>query len=107
MNASEELELLSGRSRRFVLKQLAENDGVFTLDALAERLADGCTDTTIERARIALYHYHLPKLADRGAIEFDERSGDVVLTDGGKALLPTIRSLDEMAEDAFEPARCN
>ncbi|AGB39221.1 DUF7344 domain-containing protein [Natronococcus occultus] len=80
----ESLSLLSNRRRRDVLYRLSEAD-VTSVDSLAATIAareasvpaEQLSADDRERVRIELYHTHLPKLADRGLIEYDDRSGTV------------------------------
>lgn len=73
--------------RRVVLRQLRDRnpDEVLTLDDLAAAVVaaergvhPGDADPdALASARIALYHAHLPKLADAGAIAYDVETGTV------------------------------
>lgn len=72
-------DLLSHRYRRHVLDRLTEGDRSHSLDELAATIAnreratpsaDG-TRTRIDDVRVALYHNHLPRLADHGLIAFE------------------------------------
>lgn len=85
------LDLLSNRRRRYVLYHLRNRDGAVTLDELAERVAswEGDADESDDESRVLadLYHSQLPRLADAGAITFDEEEGFVALADGDDAPL--------------------
>lgn len=84
--------LLADADRREIIRELHENDGQSTIEDLSHRVADlrmeGSTVSTdseaVERALISLVHNHLPRLADHGVIEYDRRSGDVLLTDSAE-----------------------
>lgn len=62
---------LSHRLRRHVLRELLRTDG----DRSTRDLASG-TDRP-EQTRSALYHVHLPKLADADFVEWDQDAGTV------------------------------
>ncbi len=79
-----DLEALASRKRRKVLEHfLTADTEVTTLEVLSCKLArlnvgdggDGPPPT--ERARTELHHVHLPRLADRGLVEYDAESGTV------------------------------
>jgi DNA-binding transcriptional ArsR family regulator len=77
------LSLLGHRRRRDVLYSLVESE-VTDVESLAATIAaresdgpsDGIDDER-DAVVIDLYHNHLPKLNDRGLIEYDSRSGAV------------------------------
>jgi hypothetical protein len=48
-----------------------------TLDALVAHLEDRVPSADAERLEVQLHHYHLPKLAEDGWLEYDSRLGDV------------------------------
>ncbi|WP_306059592.1 DUF7344 domain-containing protein [Natronococcus wangiae] len=82
-------DLLSNRRRRYALYYLYEQpDGVATVDELTDsvvtfehRTADseteGAPDVRRETIQTELQHIHLPKLADAGMLEHDQRSDTV------------------------------
>lgn len=80
----EYLSLLSDRRRRDVLYCLSEAE-VTSVESLATTIAareasvppERLSSDDRERVRVDLYHVHLPKLSDRGLIEYDARSGTV------------------------------
>ncbi len=94
------LDLLSNRRRRYVLYHLRNRDGAATLEELAERVAEweseGDEPTDEDRVLADLYHSQLPRLADAGAVAFDEEEGYVTL-DGGDA--PLVEYLDIAARE--------
>lgn len=68
--------VLRSEERRRVLQFFQERDEcVATLDELANHLAarDGGFEGS-ERARVALHHAHLPKLAEMGVLDYDART---------------------------------
>ncbi|MDG5760820.1 hypothetical protein QA600_15900 [Natronococcus sp. A-GB1] len=83
-SVDESLSLLSSRRRRDVLYCLSETE-VASIESLATSIAarevsvpaERVSPDDRERLLIDLYHTHLPKLADRGLIEYDQRSGTV------------------------------
>lgn len=96
-------DALSHPSRRFVLARLDEADSAMALADLACDLATrerggeraAVPDDAIESAQIALYHVHVPKLADAGVVEFEPEHRTVALADGGSDLAahPALPSL--------------
>lgn len=68
--------VLRSEERRRVLRFFQEWDGrVATLDELANYLValDGGFEE-FERAKVALHHAHLPKLAEMGVLDYDART---------------------------------
>lgn len=102
MDTSETFQLLTAPSRRTTIKLLAENDGVATLEYLSEQITAQQPNTCPNTTRITLYHHHLPKLEKKGAIEYDARSGDVVLTEAGEKLYSMLQLADEVADEIVE-----
>lgn len=76
-------EILGNARRRAVLDYLAEH-GLCDKGDLAEVIAEEF-DTDRKAALTGLYQVHLPKMADTGVIDYDQRSGEVV----GGPLYPT------------------
>lgn len=77
-------DLLSNHRRRHALSYLAGRDEAVTLDELARELArrEGTVhEAACQQVMTALHHTHLPKLADAGFLEYDERSRTVVPAD--------------------------
>jgi hypothetical protein len=77
-------ELLANATRRATLLYFVEHEtDVAELAELVEHIhADVEAVTTLDQARRKLAHQHLPKLADHGVIEYDERSETVRYWDG-------------------------
>jgi predicted transcriptional regulator len=101
MDMKEACNLLSNTDRQHILHELIESDGVSTISDLAQRIASFSeaseeNDMTLKRAKVSLVHNHLPRLEDHGVIEYDTRSGDVILTDAGEVgpLLNTVEELE-------------
>ena len=93
--------LLGDRHRRYLLYQL-QNTGQGTVESLASRIAtvdpetaDGDLETARQQIYVSLVHNHLPRLADHGVLEYDLRSGDVVLSDGFTDLEPLLEQFKE------------
>ena len=100
--------LLASRCRRQLLQLLYEDDGG-NIQELSARLASceragsaaDSDEERRERIAISLIHNHLPRLADHGLVEYDQRSGDIVVTDRLDALEPVIQHLSDVdGEDA-------
>lgn len=103
----ESLSLLSNRRRRDVLYRLSEAE-VTSVDSLAATIAareasvpaEQLPEDDRKRVQVDLYHTHLPKLADRGLIEYDARSGTVrwsAATDVLESLLKCCYELETEA----------
>lgn len=93
---SELLSGLSRRRRREVLYYLVEHE-LADLESVAGRIARRERGADPEAVRIDLVHNHLPKLADRGLIEYDPRNGTIRLIDLEDrfvALLDRCRALE-------------
>ena len=78
LNEDEVHRLLAAERRRLAVEVLADR-GPMDLECLAEAIVDREAgdvrdERTLQRAKIDLYHCHLPLMADLGAIEFDRRS---------------------------------
>jgi len=80
--------MLSNRRRRYALHWLRQHDRA-AIGELSERVAAWETDqpveslTADERKRVytSLQQFHLPKMDEKGIVEFDERAGVVELGD--------------------------
>lgn len=73
-------ELLANQRRRESLYVLVRREGPITVTELGDEVAS-VVEATPERVATALYHVHLPKLADAGVVEYDVETGTVRLTD--------------------------
>ena len=112
--------LLAVPRRRYLLYALLKQGGLATIDRLARQIAAcecASTGETIDddlekRVEIALVHNHLPRLADVGLVEYDRRSGDVVLSEPPDAVERQLRQcheddgapLDDVPPDDFPPS---
>lgn len=85
--------LLENESRRAILRTLANGSGTTTRRELARTLARDDRRTS-ERLEAALYHVHLPKLANEGAIRYGPNSRSVRLTDEGERFLRFLESIE-------------
>ncbi|SIR23568.1 hypothetical protein SAMN05421858_1936 [Haladaptatus litoreus] len=63
-------DALSSEHRRTVIGYLHENDGKATMAELATHLVTAGVESDEKRARTALRHIHLPKLAEGGLVEW-------------------------------------
>lgn len=107
MNPSKAFRLLSSSRRRNVLKLLAETDGVTSIEDISEQLASNHPKDTTGDIKTSLHHNHLPRLASWGAVEYDQRSGDVVATHKGDALQPLIRESDRLESKTMDTTTCD
>jgi hypothetical protein len=89
VSAGDAFEALANQRRRHVVRELSAAGGT-ELRPLSRRVAALENDkapaevTPAERRRVynALQQFHLPKLDDAGAIDYDARRGTVTPTDG-------------------------
>ena len=88
-------EVLSNQRRRYVLHYLEHRESdVAALGDLAEQVAAweydkpvaGLTPAERKRVKNALHQFHLPKMDDRGFLEYDRDRGLVALTDAAADL---------------------
>ncbi|WP_440764999.1 DUF7344 domain-containing protein [Natronorubrum sp. DTA7] len=100
--------LLSESRRRYVLYYFLENDHG-NIESLSLQIAawgqDGSIDAITKEQKqsvtTSLIHSHLPKLEDHGLIEYDGRTGDVIVDDGFDGIRTTIaraRAAEEEVE---------
>lgn len=99
------LQTLSARYRRWTLYTLLNRE-LGTLDELVS-LIRSLNETTagenIDETRITiqLQQIHLPKLADAGFIEYDLRSGDILLTEKANGLREQIRTIEQWEDPSI------
>lgn len=94
MDPTEALSLLASSERRHVLAELGEGGGT-TVEELSQQIAVGDGERSskgVEYIKIQLVHIHLPRLEAYGAIEYDDRTGDVQLTHTGEWLKPILEA---------------
>ncbi|ELY76757.1 DUF7344 domain-containing protein [Natrinema pallidum] len=99
--------LLAESERRFLLYQLAD-EGSANLEDLIVQVAawelDARADTIDKEVRqrvyVSLVHNHLPRLEDYDIIEYDLRSGDIVLAEGFEDIKPL---LEQFRQTEAEP----
>ncbi len=100
--------MLSESRRRYVLYYFLENDHA-NIESLSLQIAAWSQDVTVdaiteemkESVTTSLIHSHLPKLEDHGLIEYDGRTGDVIVADGFDEIRTTI-SRARAAEEEVE-----
>ncbi|EMA11822.1 MULTISPECIES: DUF7344 domain-containing protein [Haloarcula] len=94
LSRDDAFEMLSNRRRRYAIQFLSGTPGPTSLSDLAEQVAAWENETSVaeisasERKTVytSLQQFHLPKMADMGVIEFDQREGDVRLTESAADL---------------------
>lgn len=97
--------LLKNERRRAVIEYLLDQEGTAKFDDLvvdiAAREKDKDADQISYKERksvhTSLYQSHLPKLQEAGVVEYDRRSGSVILTDAVASIQPylDVSSTDE------------
>ena len=93
LSTDEAFELLSNHRRRYAV-HLLQREGDAEIGDLSRQVAAWENDTELvevtsdERKRVytSLQQFHLPKLDEKGVIEYDERAGKVELSDGAADL---------------------
>lgn len=98
--------LLAESERRFLLYQLAEHRDA-TLEDVVTGIAaweydvnpDRIDKETRHQVYVSLVHNHLPRLADYGIIEYDLRSGDIVLDEGFDDVKPLLEQFKQTEEE--------
>lgn len=88
LTRDETFEILSNHRRRYALHHLQQNDECADLGDLSEHVAAWENDIGVsevsssERKRVytSLQQFHLPKMDEKGVVEFDDREGVVELT---------------------------
>lgn len=88
----EAYEAIADEDRRHIISTLLDSELVATVDELMDAIGAATTDS--ESLRLKLYHQHLPKLEDVGLIEYDWRSGDVVLAADPARLRDVLDALE-------------
>lgn len=109
--ADEVFHLLQNARRRRVLQHVFahEDEAPFEMRTIAEHVAAWESDTTLQqltsderqRAYISLYQCHLPKLDDKGIIDYNQSRGIVAPTAAIEQFRPYI-DVDDDTDD--EPA---
>ena len=90
--------LLKNRRRRAVIEHLLEAGGQAQFDDLVLAIAAREKEKNVEEitykerksVHTSLYQSHLPKLQDAGVVEYDRRSGSVILTDAIESIRPYL-----------------
>jgi hypothetical protein len=87
LDRDEVFETLSNRRRRYTLHYLYGGEGTAELGDLSEQVAAWESEAPVaevgaaERKRVytSLQQFHLPKMDEKGIVEFDDRAGTVEL----------------------------
>jgi len=103
LSRDETFEMLSNRRRRYIIHYLQDTESTVTLSDLAEQVAAWENETDIaaisanERKTVytSLQQFHLPKMDETGVVEFDDRAGEVELTDAAEGLDLYLEVVDE------------
>ena len=109
--------LLQNERRRNVLRYLHDAEEKVSMRDIAEQVAAWENDSTVQaitsserqRVYIPLYQSHLPKLDEKGIIEYDQSRGTVRKTDAADVLYeylePGTSDDDVEEEDEHNPTR--
>lgn len=89
------------RAPRRAIMEILTFEGSIRLSDLGAHLHDGTADTERTEVEAALYHSHLPKLADAGLVEFDPDAETVTLTVPVKQYRPYLR----LARERFDTSQ--
>ena len=98
--------ILSESRRRYLLYYFLESDHA-NIEGLSLQIVaweqdvpiDTVSEAQKQRVTSSLIHSHLPKLEDNGIVEYDDRTGDVVVSDGFDEVRETVRQAREMEDD--------
>ena len=97
-------EVLSNRRRRYVLHYLKQLEGgTTTLPELATQVAAWETGESVpavsyddrKSVQTSLYQLHLPKLDEKGLVEYDRRAGEIERTDATAAVEMYLEAVPE------------
>lgn len=97
--------LLAESERRYLLYQLAEHRDANLEDVVTQIAAwklevhpSEIDKGTRQQVYVSLVHNHLPRLEDYGIIEYDLRSGDIVLEHGFDDVKPLLEQFKQTEE---------
>lgn len=93
LSTDELFSVLADDRRRQILQYLADHDRTTVTD-IVDSIAVEADASTRARIAVSLVHTHLPKLADAGVLEYDERTKSVVATPIIDRFQPVLELVD-------------
>lgn len=96
MDSVEAFSVLASRTRQDVLKELSATTGNADLYELSQSIAVLDSDASPEEVQCRLAHVDLPTLDAHGLIDYDESSGNVVLSERAEDLQPILNVAAEL-----------
>ena len=107
------LDLCRTQHCRTMLAVLAEERRTLTLNDLSKAVlkyeyetpVTAATEDELAEIRLSLYHFHIPKLASEGVVEYDHEREHVVPTARFDELQPALATILEAEASLQEPVR--
>lgn len=95
MDTDGQYGLLSKHERRVIIREVVDSEGPTTMESLVTAIVTHVSDHDERSARLRLHHVDLPKLDEVGVLEYDSRTGDVMLNEDCDDLAKYLDVADE------------